>query len=148
MWSHWNCGPHSISFTWSLLEMQVPRSHPEVFYLLWHAFHVFSMITTIWKPLLQKIYIGISQIMFHRKQECWVPVVVPLFPGKVQWVQEKLHLYTPPEEVEYMLVCGTYLLNAASPRHVRLWRFWGGGAKNLPKFPRNIVPGGGDPRTA
>lgn len=26
--------------------------------------------------------------------------------------------------------------------------FGEGGAKNLPKFPRNIVPGGGDPRTA
>lgn len=78
-WCHSKHGPRSISFTWSLLEMQAPRSHlgrgngicaltplPRV-----SDVHYDFRSTTV--EIL--LYNSISQPMFHRQLVSWDPAV-------------------------------------------------------------------------
>ena len=67
----------------------------------WHAFHVFQHSLQFENHYFRKFTLD-----WHFSNHVpWNPVVVPVFPHKVQWVWKKLHLYTPLEGAECMLVC-------------------------------------------
>ena len=64
--------------------------------------------------------------MFHRKPVSQDPVVVLVFPGKIQWVWEKPCLYTPPEGIDCVFIEHAYLTRQVPDRLRRFFFFFFG----------------------